>query len=378
MKKNTRTLLTLAILPGLYMSLSSCGGGAGFTNDGTGGGQVGAEYNIVVSYPSDEAITKLENEAGGVYSMSGTILVTDRNGNPPPKGTIVHLDAIDTIKATGNLDTISGAVLTDANPTLADGTATTFTTASVDRDGSAKSIQENDLVLLTNNADQADKYRVVSTVLANSITMRSDYSQSYPTTIYAAGTTSYVIGSSDIGVKVHGIDPDNDDNLGAFTKTDVSGIGKFRLEYPANIDTIYVGCAGIPAIDTRYDVTNSADVYVIARLSGNAVATVDTQGCFFAVAPRTITITPPDISGTTTVSVTVEDAHNVGLPFVTFNPTAVITTDTGVAVTVTPAACSTLVGGVASCTITIGGTADTGDAADIYFTDTDTVTFTAP
>ncbi|MDH5179965.1 MAG: hypothetical protein OEZ39_19240 [Gammaproteobacteria bacterium] len=368
MKKNNQILLSTTLISGLLFGLTSCGGGGGgFTGDGIGAGQITGEYNIEISYPNSEAITKLQSEAGGFYSMSGAVLVTDRNGNPPPKGSIIHLDAIDTIKAFGLLDNITGAVITDANPTLADGSATFFNTAKVIRDFSDRYIEANDIVLLVNNADPADKVRFIKSITANTITTTSSYSQVYPGK-YAAGTTTYLIGSSDIGVKINGIDPDEPTKkLGAFTKTDISGIGKFRIEYPARPDTIFVGSI---AGDTRYDVTGSADVFIIARSSDNSVATIDGSFAFAAIKDLQLSANPTTLGGNANIRLTLTDKEFLLLPYMTITASS---SDSGV-VTVDGAATSTcvtddtsLLGEYGICEIAVVCTGAAGETATIDF-----------
>jgi len=341
-------------------AFSGCGGGGsggGLTGDGSqGAGQTTADYTIAVSYPNTDAITKLDDEAGGVYSMSGSVVVTDRNGNPAPEGTIVHLDVTDTIKARGTIaggDSLSSTTLTDTNPLLANigvPTATTFDVAGVTRNGAFRGIGGGDLVLLTSASDAEDKNRSVSTAAnsftANTITVSSTYTKAYPNATYASGTTNYVVASSELGAKVHGIHYKTSAKLGAYTNVDETGVGKFRIEYPANANTINVGCFA-SGVDTRYE-ADSAVTYVIARLGNGEVTVVDTQFCFFSIADSVLTASPENVgvSGTS-VTLSLLDAERVSLPFRAVTASVVAT-----AGTVTASGCTTVVGGICTSTIT--------------------------
>lgn len=115
------------------------GGGVADSESGTGttttGSRINNAHSIVLTYPITESI---ENLGGGVYKRIGKAIVTDREGNPVPDGTKVYFNIIDSIFAKGTIssndgDSIADTVLTDNNPTMADGTLTTFDTAYVIR-----------------------------------------------------------------------------------------------------------------------------------------------------------------------------------------------------------------------------------------------------
>lgn len=418
------------ILALIFSTLTACGGGS----DGFGGGtstppaeetpppgssetppqpeappQISDDHTINISIPEANAITQLEDEASGIYSYVGSLTVTDRNGDPVPAGTTVHLDIIDTIKARGFLDSISGNTLNDNNPSLVNG-ALGFNEAYIMRNGMAHFIGANDLVLLTNNADYLDQNRFIAdpaviadAVLANSIQVTTAYSQVYPTGPYTAGSTSYVIGSSEMGIKIHGIDPsDATITYPALTITDTNGVGRFRIEYPAKASTIHLGC-GITAIDERFlqadEVTpdRAGDVYMVARLEANdAVTAVVSEGvCYHSIAPWTLTAIPQAViagNGTFNRTIIAEDAGLINLPYISIGAMAAVTTRTVTdpgppeilsPITITATGCTTSFNGSGECVAQIvvsGGVS--GDAGEVTFyngtTTTETIQISIP
>jgi len=354
--------------------VTGCGGGGnsgGFTGDNSNkSASFLGNYTIAISTPSTDAITKLTTEKGGFYSLLGGVVVTDRTANSPVEGVTVYLDAIDTIKAKGNIDSLAGTTFVDSGATLADGTATTLETAKVLRNGSYKTITGNDLILLTNKADSEDNNRSVSTaansVSGNSITTNTAYTKTYPNATYAANTTSYVIGSSELGITLIGIDPKTGAELPGYTITDKDGIGKFHMVYPANVNTIWAGCLG--AADTRFDVTSSASIYLVAHSADNKVSSVSNNYCFSAISPAVLTMFPTSASiNGTVVSGSFKDKEGVGLPFATFTATGVVTKDTDASITAISATnCVTGAGGTCTSTITITGK-NADDTGEIHF-----------
>ena len=262
---------SLFLIPAL-MLLSACGGGSdgctpsdGRPLDNTTSttdtcGNTGAPANIAISYPNVSTISHLTDAVGtstGFYSYAGTVTVTDRNGNAVADGTIVQLDVIDTILASGTLDSASASTITDAGATLSSGfgVAGDLEGANVKVGPSAIVIDSQSLVLVTNGADKQDLSRQVSSVTGNTITVTSPYISTYPNATYAA--SQYVVGKTTVGMDILGIDPDNSSTkLVGYTKT-LNGKASFRIEYPANDETLRIGCndadlGPISAIDTRY------------------------------------------------------------------------------------------------------------------------------
>lgn len=412
--KRTKVIL-LAMIFGI---LAACGGG----NEGYGGGsgtppgetpppggqeveipppppgETSADYAISISIPETDAIRKLPGDAAGVYSLTGTLTVTDRNGNPVPAGTVVNLDVIDTIKAIGTInhadanENITGTTLIDSNPTLANGTTPiTFESAFVMRDGSPRMIDANDLVLLTNNAFQTDMNRFISdaagAITGNTITVSSGYSANYATSIFANPAhfdpteTSYLIGSSEMGIKIHGIDPkDSAVTTPALAQTDKNGIAKFRIEYPANSGTIHMGCSVFN--DERFDVAGSASVYMVARLDDNDTVTTleHDQLCYKSILPWSLTIVPQATiagNGNFYFEITVEDAEKVNLPYIEIDAMSAVTTRAEISpgpppvvsnIDIQATGCISSFDGTGTCTATITVTNGiSGDTGEVTF-----------
>ena len=203
-------------------AVASCGGGGsggGFTGSGSGQGEVGAAHAVAISFPRTDAVSQLPSPESGFYRYTGTATVTDRNGNAVADGTEVQLDVIDSIIAYGTIgaaDSITGTTLNDAAPNLSDdATATTLNLAYINHSSETRRIEAGDLVILTSNADLQDQVRYVSSApTVSSLTVTSAYSQTYPNATYAAGTTTYLVGTSRIGASIYGVDADGNETRG--------------------------------------------------------------------------------------------------------------------------------------------------------------------
>ncbi len=307
--------LSLAAL--LALGLTACGGGDGAfdgttdtttTDDTTGapstGSLTGVAKEIVVSYPQSNAIEDLQN---GFYRLKGSAIVTDRDGNAVPDGTVVTLNVIDSIIAQGSIDagdSISGSTLTDAGVTLGDGTtATAMDTAAVLRHGQPHTIESGDRLFLFNpsttsvNADAVDVSRIVDRtgITATSVNVSTAYAGSYPNATYPAGNTEYVIGASLLGAEIAGVDSAG--NLTSGAAATVDGIINFVITYPNNPGAIMTGCFGDPTVDTRTVPQGAARVYVVAQVSGQSdVAVISDDFCFARIAGGTLTPSPSSIS----------------------------------------------------------------------------------
>ncbi len=307
--------LSLAAL--LALGLTACGGGDGAfdgttdtttTDDTTGapstGSLTGVAKEIVVSYPQSNAIEDLQN---GFYRLKGSAIVTDRDGNAVPDGTVVTLNVIDSIIAQGSIDagdSISGSTLTDAGVTLGDGsTATTMDQAAVIRHGEVHTIETGDRLFLFNTdptvatALAADVSRTVDRngITASSINVGSAYVNSYPDATYTAGNTNYVVGASMLGAEVSGVDSAG--NLTSGAAATENGIANFVITYPNNPGAIMTGCGVAPAIDTRTSPQGAARVYVVAQVSGQPeVTAVSDDFCFSYIRGGTLTAFPTAIS----------------------------------------------------------------------------------
>jgi len=396
---NLKAVLAMTLFA---LALSGCGGddafsggGSGTTATGTGtgngggtgtpgsGAQNGVASSIAVSYPITNAV---ENLGAGFYSAKGSAIVVDEDGNIVPDGTEVRFKIIDSVKAkgtivTGDGDGITGSVLTDTVPLLADGTASSFDAAYAYRGGGFRFIEPEDQVFLF-NADKADKARSVATgtLAATTLNVTSAYANTYPNTTYTDGNTDYVVGASHIGADVEGVDENGDLYTG--TISTVNGIANFAIVYPANVNTINVGCGSVPSIDGRYTPTASADVYLAAYVPNTDVATIS-QPCFSYITGGTLTPSPAALSSSGTVSVVFRDGGDtIPVSYASIGASVAITTNTGglnvtVADTdVAPATTNkTKNGGFINYNVTVAGGAS-GDAATITFDAGDGITAT--
>lgn len=305
------------------MLLSACGGGSGggcapsdgrpldtTTDTSANCAETRAANTIVIAYPSTDAISQLEGAGAAIYSHKGSAVVTDQNGNGVSDNTVVQLDVFDTLIARGTIatgDTISGSILTDnADIFKGDGTTeTAINTAVVTRNSDVSvGIKAGDLVILV-NAASSDRIRYVSSITANSITVDSPYNNSYPSTAYPGA--KYLVGRALVGAKIYGIDALGKKSSGV-SKT-IEGNANFRLEYPGNKLNY-----GASSTDPRELPFGSTEVWVVAKVGG-IVATAD-KTSFIGIAPGTITVSPAEIAQSQDVTITLLDAQNNALPFV--------------------------------------------------------------
>lgn len=310
------------------------------TGTTTTGSTTNAAHTIVLTYPQ---LNSIEDLGGGVYRRIGKAIVSDNEGNPVPDGTKVYLNLIDSVIAQGTIttadgDSITGAVLTDTNPTLGDGTTVTaFDTAYVERNEAYHFIEQGDHIFLTSldgtvNADPEDKNRIISSedgsITNTTLTVTQDYENDYPNSTYATGVTDYVIGVSALGGKVLGVEADGSLVNTGYSVTE-NGVATFYVTYPATIETIRTGC-GNPSDDTRALPAGSARVYLVAS-AGTEATTVDDDFCFSSIASWSMAVFPTSsISGTTSLSVELEDGGDtVNLPFVYVTSGVEYTTNTG-------------------------------------------------
>lgn len=236
----------------------------------------GPPHTIVLSNPLIESIKNLE---GGVYCRRGTALVTDRFGNAVPDDTAITLGIMDAVIA----EESNGVIVADDNALTSDG-ATFQATNSIVRNGADRGVESGDRVLIE-NAQAEDKSRFIDFV-ADDTTLRV---QSNYTT---AGTGQhYFIGASLMGSFIGGGDDCNALTTGTVTTT--GGLAQFRVTYPANENTIKIGCYGY--VDDVYSSENSSQVIVVAS-SGNSGATTIRKGqfCFAPVDPFTLKLLSPD------------------------------------------------------------------------------------
>ncbi len=267
-------------------------------------GVVSAAHSIVLTAPNNNAIL---DESQGRYSKRVSAMVNDIHGHPVPDGTVVNLNVIDSILAagvidtTGGVDSLSGSTLTDWAPTTGDwATPTQFDSAFVWRNDAKRFIRSNDHVLIL-NAEEEDKVRVVgNAALSNNIIITSSsFTNAYPNASYPASITGYVVGASLLGTGVYGVDSNNNPVTGK--STTVGGIANFRISYPANEDTIHIGC--YPSRDYRYLPYGSADIYLVASVN-NSVTTVNNNFCLEHILGGTMGVTPNAVSGNGIIQIT--------------------------------------------------------------------------
>jgi hypothetical protein len=298
----------------------------------------GAAHSINLTSPYTDSIVKL---GGGVYKRVGTAIVSDRYGNAVPDGTVVNFGMLDTIIAQDS----DGATTTAAS-TMTDGNAS-LDTANVTRNGVLRFIQENDRVLLGNAAAE-DKSRHVATIAATAVTVQKPY-------VKTASALNYVIGASTLGGQIVGVDHAGTGGEVVGYGTTVDGQVTFYVKYPANGQTVHLGC-GIggfacsdPAYQTndaiigctanggtwglyrdeRYVPDSSAEVYVVASTSESTIdsaVTVDAgQFCFASIAGWSLTASHDKLSGSASVTFWLVDGGDlIPIPFTTITPTVVV------------------------------------------------------
>lgn len=356
---NKLQIITISFM---FTALAGCGGG------GTDGPPPGSSVNanppaaISVTFP----VTGIQNLGAGVYERIGSVVVTDQDGNPVPDGTRINLNVIDSVMAVGTItptDTISGPVVTDNDlPLLADGvTPTSMDAAYVQRGGTYRFIEPNDLILLFNAADADKVRRVASKPLTNTqLDVTSSYTLTYPNATFDGVTIipSYIIGASLLGANVNGAG-----GTVGYTITS-GGVGQFTITYPADIDHINTSC-GNSLIDTRSLPLGSAKTYFVAAAAeDSSVVTIDQSFCFSPIAGGTIELSADALSASGLVTGTLRDGgDSVPIPFAVVTASAATVGGT-VTADVEGAATATYITDafgqfVSNIGVTPGGTGDT-------------------
>ncbi len=298
-------------------------------------------HSIVITYPSTDAV---QDVSWGYYRRKVSALVQDAEGHPVADGTVVYLGIIDSVLARGSVPTggiTATTTFTDATATLGDGaTPTQLDAAYVKRNEAHRFIQEGDLVLLTSNAEEEDKIRYVNadTLTATSLTTSQPYTNSYPSTVYPAGDTNYVVGASLLGAQVAGepqggsnsttaattpdgtTTPTDTTSSGALTAgvaTTVDGVAHFRITYPSSLAALSTGCN--PSADTRIEPTGSAQVYLTAWVN-DTVTTIDTTCLFAPITDGTIELTRDSITASSSDTIDIrfrlrDGGDGVPVPF---------------------------------------------------------------
>ena len=310
-------LKSLFILAPAFLLLSACGGTDGCAPAGgrpladvdtsNTCAETQAANSVTISYPINDAISQLPGQGTAIYSLKGSASVTDPNGNAVADGTVVQLDVVDSIIASGTInaagDSITGSTLTDTNPEEGDGSTnvvTTFTTSAITRGGdSGIQINTGDMVILQ-FAHSSDHVRYVSSVTATTITVSEPYNNTYPSALYPAAT--FLIADSLIATSVVGVDEDGVRTPGVtYTK---DGVGNFALEYPGDSDHLGYGRFNT---DARYAPLGSTQVWVTADVGGSVV--VADQTGLGGFAPLAMTTFYDNVADETII--TVVDANGV-------------------------------------------------------------------
>lgn len=287
----------------------------------------GPPHNITLSEAYKDGIINMKDFGrGGVYCLLGSALVTDRYGNAVPDGTTISLNLIDTVlssKTTGSITT-SSVDLTDADGKfLTDG----VTTPS----GINRKIQAGDQVLIEKGVLAQNRRRFVasSPLSDNTLATNTAYSESL-------NPLTYYVGAALQGGAIHGFSGqqscDPSQLTTGITKT-IGGIAPIRVTYPANADTIQLGCLGytndtydINNIETRFS-KKSGQVLIIAAINNtndtidptqNSGSTIVTKGkfCFTAQGPATMKSDKSTLNATSPVTISLIDNANIIIPFV--------------------------------------------------------------
>ena len=328
----------------------------------------GPPKTINISWPPQNAVTDLNN---GLYRRNGVLSVTDQYGNAVPDGTVINLGAIDSVIVSNSSATGSGvnvtspndsAVVTANSPTLTDSgnAGLDFSSVSITRNDTSRFVLSNDRVLIL-NADSEDKSRfVVGVNTDNTLTVQKAYQNDKSNLTYFVGTSalgSQILGHNELeDIKVAGQ---------AVTK---EGAARIYLQYPADNEHILTGCyQSDPTKDTRptAEPAGSAQVWVVAESSETGATTIDNRGCFSALTPWKLNNNSgiSSISSSNTIQVSVEDAGEILLPFVTVSASVNYTNNTG-GLSVSATGCTTNASGSCSVSITVTGGAS-GDSAEV-------------
>ncbi|MBF0157866.1 MAG: hypothetical protein HQL57_11850, partial [Magnetococcales bacterium] len=278
----------------------------------------GPPQSIIVSEPRDSALVNMSQYGlSGAYCLIGTALVTDQHGNAVPDGTVLSLGLMDQVIAQGT----NGSVTAGSKVLGADGAA--FDTGGVDPDGDgiSRKLKEGDRLVIYSGVGAGDKNRfLASSPAATSATVNASFSTT-------AASLPYYMGSALVGGAIHGYksssgcDPTS---LVSGTTTTTGGLAPFRVTYPANRETIRLGCFGYSAatgaystLDSRYPNSSGQVLLVVAANDSSATAVTRGKFCFNGLSPLSLTPTTKTLSktGTYTVEVEVMDAGKIPLPF---------------------------------------------------------------
>ncbi|NGZ07654.1 MAG: hypothetical protein G8237_15025, partial [Magnetococcales bacterium] len=284
----------------------------------------GPPHAIVLTEAYKDGVVNLsELGSGGVYCQMGAVMVTDRYGNAVPDGTTISLNLIDRILAssTDGVITASSNRLTDSNAT--------FNSDGVDLAGVHRGIQPGDLLLIDQQVEARDRRRFVESVGSATIL---NTNANYASSMSGVG---YTVGASLQGGAIHGYNGQQGCNPGSLTTgvaRTTGGVAPIRITYPANRETIQLGCLGYASdgsysnVDTRFP-NRSGQVMVVA--AANETNDVQQSGitwiskgkfCYKPISPAELTAsatTLNEINNGEIQSFTIEvlDSFWVQVPF---------------------------------------------------------------
>ncbi|WP_420904492.1 invasin domain 3-containing protein [Candidatus Magnetaquiglobus chichijimensis] len=272
----------------------------------------------------DGAVNLKDYGRGGVYCRQGSALVTDRYGNAVPDGTVISLNLIDAVLAQSATGAISAS-----SPNLTDAAASFNTSRLIDSSGIGRTIQTGDQVLFDRIDSAQDRRRFVTSPLsATVLTTHQNFSQTL-------SGLSYTVGASLRGGAIHGYSGQTGCDPALLTTgvtSTTGGVAPIRVTYPANRETIQLGCLGYNALTGLYNTTTvedarfpnrSGQVLIVAGVNevndvGASGVTLVTRGkfCYSPLLPANVTVSPTRIGGNTSqyFTVTTEDDGSIQVP----------------------------------------------------------------
>ena len=292
----------------------------------------GPPHSMVLTHAFNDSLVNMSIFGlSGTYCQTGSVLVTDRYGNAVPNGTPISLGLVDTIIHEGY-----GEIMKDSSDlTLVsseDGFQPSFDTATAMVGGVPRQIQAGDRILIPTEASPADRSRFVKTT-GSATQLDADLAYLRAVDDSERKDIHYLVGASLRGGAIHGYSDVSVDagcdpvNLTTGITTTAGGIAPVRVTYPANKETILTGCFENVMEDERHANPRSAQVLAIASTNDGLTTTINHGGfCFHAAAPSKLTAVPDVLSYSTSLTITLEDAGGVRLPFIPVTCTSVIST----------------------------------------------------
>ncbi len=280
----------------------------------------GPPASIQLTYPILDNVSDL---GGGVYREIGSAVVTDRYGNNVADGTVVNLAMMDSVILQDNMGTTKASASTLTRPNLATDPSLMTETCStapppeggaasgcvdtgkvdflntITRNGSARGIQQNDLVLIK-NAVQTDQKNTAAAAPTSGTSLTT--TNSYTSALKS--DAEFWIGSALIGGEIGSLNSAGTTLVPGTTST-TAGVAPFVVEYPANVGTILNGCyeygsdGSYSTVDVRDQEPQSRQVLVVATSGQNSIGSGATSQnatavdignfCFKAITPLTLT-----------------------------------------------------------------------------------------